>query len=231
MTTRRFVCATLSLLVFLGLCMTASAQSILKIPNEQEYKKLSIRELTDQIRRDKYDQILPTVMREHNIDMWIHVMREGNVHAFGNYVNSGFYGDLGSNSGVFIFTDRGDGRIERAALGRRWASNDGSYPVQNPDPDTVETCGAYDIVSESIPRREGVGGPKTEYDFRFEGIGEFVAERDPKRIALNFRHKLGPIIRTPVNDGISHTDYLLLTEEIGEKYAGRLVSAELLTLD
>ena len=206
MSSRHVFCATFSLFVFFGLSVTASAQSTLVIPNEQELKKLSIEELTNQIRRDKYDLILPQVMQEHNIDMWIHVMREGNVHSFGNYVNSGFYGDLGSNSGVFIFTDRGDGRIERAALGRRWSSNDGSYPIPNPDPDTVEECGAYDIVSEPIPRRETPGGPNTEYDYRFEGIGEFVAERDPKRIALNFKHKLGPIIRTPTNDGISHTD-------------------------
>ncbi len=228
---RNVLCATLSLSLLLGLGIPAAAQSILDIPNEQKYEKLSIEDLTNQIRRDKYNQILPKVMREHGIDMWIHVMREGNVHSFGNYVNSGFYGDLGSNSGVFIFTDRGGDRIERAALGRRWSSNDGSYPIPNPDPDTVEECGAYDIITPPIPRRETPGGPNTEYDYRFAGIGEFVAERDPKRIALNFKHKLGPIIRTPTNDGISHTDYLLLTEEIGEKYAGRLESAELLIFD
>ena len=231
MFTRRVFCATLSLFVFFGLIITASSQSILEIPNEQELKKLSIKELTNQIRRDKFDLILPKVMREQGIDMWIHVMREGNVHSFGNYVNSGFYADLGSNSGVFIFTDRGGEKIERAALGRRWSRNDGSYPLPNPDPHTVEECGAYDIITEPIPRRETPGGPKTEYDYRFEGIGAFVAERDPRRIALNFKHKLGPIIRTPTNDGISHTDYLLLSEAIGEKYAARLESSEFLIFD
>ncbi len=231
MFTRRVFCATLSLFVFFGLIITAPSQSILEIPNEQELKKLSIKELTNLIRRDKYDLILPKVMRERGIDMWIHVMREGNVHSFGNYVNSGFYADLGSNSGVFIFTDRGGDRIERAALGRRWSRNDGSYHLPNPDPHTVEECGAYDIITDPIPRRETPGGSKTEYDYRFEGIGAFVAERDPKRIALNFKHKLGPIIRTPTNDGISHTDYLLLSEALGDKYAERLESSEFLIFD
>ena len=32
---------------------------------------------------------------------------------------------------------------------------------------------------------EWSGGPKTELDFRLIGVGEFVAERDPKRIAVN----------------------------------------------
>ena len=135
---RNVFCAILSVSLFLGLGSLAVAQSVFEIPNEQEMKKLSIKELTNQIRRDKYDLILPQVMREHNIDMWIHVMREGNVYSFGNYVNSGFYADLGSNSGVFIFTDQGGDRIERAALGRRWSSNDSSYPLPNPDPDTRE---------------------------------------------------------------------------------------------
>ena len=231
MFTRQVFRATFSLFVFFSLSITASAQSTFVIPNEQELKKLSIEDLTNQIRREKFDLILPKVMRAHGIDMWIHVMREGNVHSFGNYVNSGIYGDFGSNSGVFIFSDRGGDRIERAALGRRWRRGDGSYPLPHPPPNTVEKSGAYDIISESIPRTEGVGGPKTEYDYRFQGIGEFVAERDPKRIALNFRHKLGPIISTPTNDGISHTDYLLLTEEIGEKYAERLESSEMLNFD
>ena len=35
-------------------------------------------EILSQIRRDKFDLILPKVMRENNIDMWITVMREGN---------------------------------------------------------------------------------------------------------------------------------------------------------
>ena len=224
-------CTLIALSMIFGVSVTATAQSELVIPDFEKYENLSINDLIHQIRRDKFDQILPIVMRAQGIDMWIHVMREGNVHAFGNYVNSAFYGDLGSNSGVFIFTDRGGDRIERAALGRRWSSNDGSYPVTNPPRNSVEESAAYDIVTPSIPRREGVTTPKTEYDFRFEGVAAFIAERDPKRIALNFKHKLGPIIRTPTNDGISHTDYLLLTEAIGGKYAARIETSEMLMLD
>jgi hypothetical protein len=76
------------------------------------------------------------------------------------------------------------------------------------------------------------GGPETEYDYRFKALGEFVAERDPKRIALNFKHDLGPYpTTTRVQDGLSHTDYLLLTEEIGDKYAERIVSSEYVMMD
>ena len=231
MSTRRRYLAALVLATLLGSYDISPAQSVFTIPDEETYAKLSIEELTKQIRRDKFDQILPVVMRNHGIDMWIHVMREGNVHSFGNFVNSGFYADLGSNSGLFVFTDRGGDRIERAAIGRRWARPDYSYPIPNPPANAAEESGAYDIISEPIRRYETPGGPLTEYDHRFEGLREFVAERNPRRIAVNFKDKLGPIRRTPTNDGISHTDYLLLTRELGEEFASRLVSSEMLIFD
>ena len=68
-----------------------------------------------QIRRDKFDQVLPQIMRERDVDMWIHVMREAVPDSFG-------IDELGSASGVFVFTDRGGDRIERAILGRRWGA-------------------------------------------------------------------------------------------------------------
>ena len=231
MSTRRRHLAGLVLAMSLVQYDVSPAQSVFAIPNEEAYAKLSIEELTRQIRRDKFDQILPIVMRNHGIDMWIHVMREGNVHSFGNFVNSGFYADLGSNSGVFVFTDRGGDRIERAAIGRRWDEPDDSHHIPNPPADAVEASGAYDIVSEPIRRIETPGGPLTEYDHRFEGLREFVLHRNPARIAVNFKDRMGPIRRTPTNDGISHTDYVLLTRELGEELADRLVSSEMLIFD
>ena len=85
-----------------------------------------------QIRHEKFDRILPEVMKENDIDMWIVMQKEG--------LRDPLYYDLGEgyvgNVGYYIFTDRGDERIERAALGvggRR-----------------LEACGVYDIVSGSF---------------------------------------------------------------------------------
>ncbi len=165
---------------------------------------------------------------KYDVDMWIHVNRDGIVHSFGFRVNSGLYADLGSNSGVFIFTDHGGDRIERAVLGRRWK---GEEPrVQNAN-DVVEESGACGIIVEAHERIELPGGPETEFDHRYKGIGEFAAERDPERIAVNYLDKRGPHVISPFSDGISHTDYLLLTEEPGENYAKRLVSSEYLMYD
>jgi hypothetical protein len=185
----------------------------------------ALREWNHRIRREKFDLILPAIMRENDVDMWIHVMREALPDPFGAE-------ELGSTSGVFVFTDSGEGRIERAVLGRRWGdSHAGETWRVTWNTRTVEESGAYDIIQEPVLVKQPPGGPETEYDYRFEGLDEFVAERNPQRIAVNFKQELGPYpTTTRVHDGLSHTDYLLLTEELGQKYADRIVSSERLMM-
>jgi hypothetical protein len=180
-----------------------------------------LQEWNHRIRREKFDRILPQVMRENGVDMWIHVMREAVPDPFGAE-------ELGSTSGVFVFTDRGGDRIERAVLGRRWGdSHAGETWRVHWDTRRVEESGAYDIIQEPILVKQPPGGPETEYDYRFQGLREFVKARDPQVIALNFKHELGPYPTTTMaQDGLSHTDYVLLAEEIGEDYASRIVSSE-----
>ena len=68
---------------------------------------------TNQIRLDKYDLILPEVMRENKIDMWIIMSREGNFDPLYSEMGEGYVG----HTGYYIFTDIGKPRIERAVLG------------------------------------------------------------------------------------------------------------------
>ncbi|MHA1419158.1 MAG: M24 family metallopeptidase [Candidatus Heimdallarchaeaceae archaeon] len=66
-------------------------------------------ETLDLIRKEKFNSILPIAMRENNVDMWIHSMREGNPDPLTL--------DLGGDKGYFVFTDTGEERIERAVFG------------------------------------------------------------------------------------------------------------------
>jgi Xaa-Pro aminopeptidase len=85
-------------------------------------------ELMNQIRQEKFDLVLPEAMRENNVDMWITVNREGFDDPLTEDFGRGYVGSYG----YYIFTDRGEGRIERAILGV--------------DTALVEDNGAYDIV-------------------------------------------------------------------------------------
>jgi len=181
----------------------------------------------NQIRRERFDTVLLEVMRKYKIDMWMHVMREYIPDPFGAE-------DLGSTSGVFIFTDRGGDRIERAILERRWGDSFAAptWPVEW-NTRLVETCGAYDIIAPAVLVKEPSGDDQeTEYHFRFNGFRKFVEERKPQRIAINFNFDLSPYATsTKVLDGLSCTDYLLLTKELGPENSAKLVSSEYVMMD
>ena len=66
-------------------------------------------ELMRLIRKEKFDVILPQVMRDNQIDMWIYAKGADDSLDF----------ELSEDAGIYIFTDRGGDRIERALFGGR----------------------------------------------------------------------------------------------------------------
>lgn len=96
-----------------------------------------------------------------------------------------------------------------------------------PSPSLSTRClGYYVFTDRGGDRIEralfNVSGDEDLYDVSrpADDLAEFVAERDPRRIAVNTSEWL------TVADGLSHTGYLTLVNRLGEKYAKRLVSAE-----
>jgi CRISPR/Cas system-associated endoribonuclease Cas2 len=203
------------------------------------------KDMLDHIRRERFDLILPQVMRDNKIDMWIHVIRpwswsgnefrrlEGSDQNYRSIDSTDpLRYEFGSDSGVFIFTDRGGDRIERVVF-------EGE----------VEDAGAYDIVRgqskfinqenyeimDYVAENQGKS-LESELDYRFMGLGEFVAERNPKRIGVNYSERLSlsegsETYTLALTDGISYADHLQLTKALGDEYAKRMVSAEYLILD
>ena len=185
------------------------------------------KDMLNHIRRERFDLILPRVMREKKIDMWIHVIRPW---SWGGTDPLRY--EFGSKSGVFIFTDCGDDRIERVVF-------EGE----------VEDPGAYDLVcgrskfinQENFEIMDYVTEnpdkvPESGLGYRFMGLREFVAERNPKRIAVNYIESLAfpegsETFTMALTDGISYTDYVQLAKALGDKYGKRMVSAEYLILD
>ena len=177
--------------------------------------------LENEIRIEKFDRILPRVMRDNNIDMWIHIIR--------SWIPDPLRFELGSNSGVFIFTDYGGDRIERIAF---------SNQLRDP---TI-----YDKVIKENTRDDSIGnafrddspveqpGSPMELDIRFAGLKKLVIERQPKNIAVNYMDDFATASSSefnPLTDGISYKDYNLLIETLGKKYAKRVKSAEYLIMD
>lgn len=203
------------------------------------------KEMLNHIRREKFDLVLPRVMRDANIDMWIHIIRpwtfSGNEFRKLEGLDLNYSSidsvdplryEFGTNAAVLVFTDRGGGRIERVVF-------EGE----------VDDAGAFDIVrgqSKFINqenyeimdyvKENPVGVPESEMGYRFMGLGDFVAERDPERIGVNYAEKLSlaegsETYTLALTDGISYADHLHLSRALGDAYAGRMVSAENMILD
>ena len=84
------------------------------------------------IRSEKLNGILPLVMRQNEVDMWIHAMGPDDLLGF----------ELGTEAGFVIFTDRDGGRIERAALGGRR------------DPALFDVTGSVDEIAAFVVERD-----------------------------------------------------------------------------
>ncbi len=128
-------------------CSVALALLALAMPaSAQEARRRW--EQSCQIRKDKFDYILPQAMRENGIDMWLVMMKEGHYDPLYDDLGRGYPGRVG----FYVFTDRGGDRIERVALGVEGPLLEGC-PVY----DKVE--GEYDLrgfVAERAPKRIGL---------------------------------------------------------------------------
>ncbi|MGB3317814.1 MAG: M24 family metallopeptidase [Sphingopyxis granuli] len=112
--------------------MLAMLSAVVAVPAPAQEAKQRWDQLC-QIRKDKLDLILPEAMRENGIDMWIVASREGHGDPNAAMLGGGYVGDIG----YYIFTDRGGGRIERAALGIGGAAFDQCplYDIKGPPSD------------------------------------------------------------------------------------------------
>jgi Xaa-Pro aminopeptidase len=150
-------------------------------------------ERMNEIRREKFDLVLPEVMRENRIDMWITMIREANYGTLHADFGHGYTMD----HGYYVFTDRGGDRIERAVLG-----------VDGP---RLERGGAWDLflpvgdlasfVAERDPQRIGLNmsrsiGPAdqlshTGYQQIVETLGEPWASRlvSAEKLVSDFRSR------------------------------------------
>ncbi|MDG2376280.1 MAG: M24 family metallopeptidase [Woeseiaceae bacterium] len=172
---------TILLAFSLLLCSTASASSA-----NTDWA------ISCSIRSDKFDYVLPDAMRDNGIEMWI-VIDKGR----GTEPLARDFTEASSNGyGLFVFTDRGDDRIERANLGR--------------GEDEVKSCEVYDLY----------GDPNDIGEFVRARDPQAIA------VNFTTDTELFPMEGRHLSDGISHTDFKNLQAALGEPYASRLVSAE-----
>ena len=150
-------------------------------------------ELMNQIRLEKFDLILPDVMRENGVEMWITVNREG----FDDPLTEDFGKGYVLSYGYYIFSDRGGDRIERAALGigTYLLEENGAYDIVTGDFDLREFVSARDPKTIALNFSENIGAADglsyTSYRKLAEMLGEQYAQRfiSAEKLASDFRSR------------------------------------------
>ena len=156
----------------------------------------------------RLDSVLPRLMRQYGVDMWIIPMSEYNEDPiFWSLVSPTTF--FARRRTIYVFTDRGPGRgVERLALGG--GSQGGLY----------EAYVARDTIDPSIGRRPELVGAG-----QWALLGRIVRERDPKKIAVNISHTHA------FADGLSAGEWEQLSAALPAGYLARVVRAEGLAQD
>lgn len=150
----------------------------------------------------RVERVLPGLMRENNIRMWIVPMREYNEDpVFSSLVSATTF--AARRRTIYVFYDRGAERgVERLALG---GSSQGGLYV------------AY--------RDTTLGNAELWGNDQWKLLTKVVQERDPGTIAVNISHTHA------FSDGLTAGEWEQLQQALGSRYLSRVIRAERLALD
>ena len=156
----------------------------------------------------RLERVLPRIMREQGVDMWIVPMREYNEDpVFRALVSPTTF--AARRRTIYVFFDRGEDRgVERIAIGG--TAQGGLYTIVRDPQATVATAGTTRRAAEPF-------GPD-----QWQLLRPLVEERDPRAIAVNVSHTHA------FSDGLSAGEWEQLSDALGEKYRARVVRRELL---
>jgi hypothetical protein len=159
----------------------------------------------------RLERVLPRLMREHGVDMWIVPVREYNEDpVFFSLVSPTTM--AARRRTIYVFHDRGpDAGVERIAIGG--TSQGGLYQVLRDPAAAIGTAGTERRAAEPW-------GPE-----QWRLLTPVVAERDPRTIAVN----VSPT--HAFSDGLTVGEWEQLQEALGETYRARVVRREQLPME
>jgi Xaa-Pro aminopeptidase len=158
----------------------------------------------------RLERVLPRLMREHDVEMWILPMREYNEDpVFFSLVSPTTM--AARRRTIYVFHDRGpELGVERIAIGG--TSQGGLYTVVR-DPAAREgAAGTERRLAEPF-------GPE-----QWTLLTPIVRERDPRTIAVNISH------HHHFADGLTAGEWEQLQEALGPEYLERVVRRPMLTV-
>jgi Xaa-Pro aminopeptidase len=144
----------------------------------------------------RLERVLPALMAEYDVDMWILSMREyGEDPVFWSMVSPTTF--AARRRSIYVFTRQPDGSVERLALGG--TSQGGLFEIYRSD-------------------RPAPTGEQAELwgDEQWRLLHEVVSDRDPENIVLNIDDVWA------FSDGLGAGEREALEEALGPEYVGRV---------
>jgi hypothetical protein len=159
----------------------------------------------------RLERVLPRLMREQHVDMWIVPVREYNEDpVFWSLVSPTTM--AARRRTIYVFFDRGADRgIERIAIGG--TSQEGLYSVVREPGAAIGTAGTSQRPAEPF-------GPE-----QWKLLSRVVEDRDPKAIAVDVS------TTHAFSDGLTVGEWEAMRSALGSRFAGRVVRRELLALE
>jgi len=155
---------------------------------------------------ERLESVLPVLMREYGVEMWVLPMREYNEDPlFPALVAPSTF--AARRRTVYIFHDRGPGQgVDRIAIGG--SSQGGAYDVFR----------ATERAPDGRPRE--FWGPD-----QWTVVADVIKERDPQTIAVNISHTYH------FADGLTAGEWEQLAAALGPEFQARIRRAETMALD
>ena len=150
-------------------------------------------------------RVLPALMQEYDVDMWILSMREyGEDPVFWSIISPTTF--AARRRSIYVFTRQSDGSVERLALGG------------------TDQGGLFQIYRSSRPAPTG---ERAELwgDEQWRLLNEVVTDRDPGNIVLNIDEDWA------FSDGLGAGEREALERALGETYVARVRREPYLALD
>jgi len=150
-------------------------------------------------------RVLPALMEEYDVDMWILSMREyGEDPVFWSIISPTTF--AARRRSIYVFTRQPDGSVERLALGG------------------TDQGGLFQIYRSSRPAPTG---ERAELwgDEQWRLLNEIVTDRDPGNIVLNIDEEWA------FSDGLGAGEREALERALGERYVARVRREPFLAVD
>mgnify|MGYP003110678580 CR=1 FL=1 len=148
-------------------------------------------EIINDILQDKFNNLLPALMERTGIDMWVLISREYNEDPVLKTMLPATWLNARRRTILVFYKPANSVSVERLAVARyNFGDNISSAWDKEKQPDQMEA------------------------------LASIIAERDPKKIGLNYSDNFA------IADGIVKTDYELLMKSLPELYRKRVISAE-----